>query len=329
MDEALDALVKPLAARPMSGRVLWVGARPFAPLRPWLGSDVLAVQPWRGPAAALEGAGERVVSEVPTDGGFDGAVVLPEGQRAAALGAVGRAAASLRPGGRLVVSTPNKQGAQALERRITALSPVSVETRRHSRVLEVHAPEALVGLAAEDAPRTVLDGTFTSRPGLFSWDEVDPGSALLASVLPDDLGARVLDAGAGWGWLSRGLARRDGVRALWLAEADARALTLAVPNTAAPDGVTVHAAWVDLAVDAPRAQVDAVVTNPPFHAGGKTDPAVGLAFLRGALRWLRPGGSLWLVANAHLPYEAALRSEVASLRKVEEAGGYKVLAAIR
>ena len=46
--------------------------------------------------------------------------------------------------------------------------------------------------------------------------------------------------------------------------------------------------------------------NPPFHDGGTEDQALGQAFIRRAAEALRPGGTLWLVANRHLPYEATL-----------------------
>ena len=49
--------------------------------------------------------------------------------------------------------------------------------------------------------------------------------------------------------------------------------------------------------------------------------------VRAARRALRKGGTLWLVANRHLPYEAVL---AAAFRRVEartDKGGYKVVEA--
>ena len=53
-----------------------------------------------------------------------------------------------------------------------------------------------------DAPRAIVDGRFTSRPGVFAWDRIDPASALLAKHLPADLAGRGADLGAGWGYLA-------------------------------------------------------------------------------------------------------------------------------
>ena len=46
--------------------------------------------------------------------------------------------------------------------------------------------------------------------------------------------------------------------------------------------------------------------NPPFHDGGTEDRALGQGFIRRAAEVLRPGGTCWLIANRHLPYEGVL-----------------------
>ena len=58
--------------------------------------------------------------------------------------------------------------------------------------------------------------------------------------------------------------------------------------------------------------------NPPFHTGRAADPALGIAFIAAAARALTGSGQLWMVANRHLPYEAALRDR---FKTVEELGG--------
>ncbi|MDT9081655.1 methyltransferase, partial [Escherichia coli] len=72
--------------------------------------------------------------------------------------------------------------------------------------------------------------------------------------------------------------------------------------------------WADATQGRPG-PFDAVVMNPPFHNGRAADPALGLAFIRAAAHALTPSGTLWMVANRHLPYEAALRE---AFREVEE-----------
>jgi 16S rRNA (guanine1207-N2)-methyltransferase len=44
---------------------------------------------------------------------------------------------------------------------------------------------------------------------------------------------------------------------------------------------------------------------------------------------LAPNGVLWLVANRHLPYEAALAECFREVAPLESAGGYKLVRAAR
>ena len=168
--------------------------------------------------------------------------------------------------------------------------------------------------AAWPAVDRQVDG-FITRPGVFSADGVDKGSLLLAAALPPDLPARVADLGAGWGYLSRAILKRPGVKRLDVVEAEKVALECArlnVPNPRAE----FH--WADATTFKPERPWNAVVMNPPFHAARAPDPALGLAFIRAAHRGLAPDGVLWMVANRHLPYEPMLK---ALFRQVEEVGG--------
>jgi 16S rRNA (guanine1207-N2)-methyltransferase len=67
--------------------------------------------------------------------------------------------------------------------------------------------------------------------------------------------------------------------------------------------------------------------NPPFHVGRSDAPELGRAFIAAAARALRPGGRLWLVANRHLPYEAALAGAFAFVNVLADAQGFKVITA--
>src|SRR5690606_3946938 len=122
----------------------------------------------------------------------------------------------------------------------------------------------------------------------------------------------------------------DAVRALDLYEADADALDLARANLQPfADRARLGFHWHDVATGLPR-QYDFAVTNPPFHAQTRTGrPDIGRAFLSTAADALRSGGRLWLVANRHLPYEDVLAARFATVRKVAQADGFKVLEAVR
>jgi 16S rRNA (guanine1207-N2)-methyltransferase len=117
------------------------------------------------------------------------------------------------------------------------------------------------------------------------------------------------------------------VTALTLLEIDRRAVEMARRNVADP---RVTILWSDIrTAGAVPDRLDFVVTNPPFHDGGIEDQALGRTFIARAAESLRPGGTLWLVANAHLPYEAALREAFRSVSVTAQAGGYRAFEARR
>lgn len=170
-----------------------------------------------------------------------------------------------------------------------------------------------------------VDGMIT-RPGVFSADGIDPASGQLVAHMPDVLGKRVVDLGAGWGYLSRAILARKGVETLHLVEADHRALSCAQQNISDPRA-QFH--WADARSWRPADRVDVVVTNPPFHTGRAADPSLGQAFIASAAEMLTPSGFLVLVANRHLPYEATLADRFAHVTELGGDSKFKILRAER
>lgn len=197
-------------------------------------------------------------------------------------------------------------------------------TKAHGRLIWCEPGTALVDWSLP-GPAQGPDGLWT-QAGVFSADGPDPGSVLLAAALPPKLPQRMADLGAGAGLLSRAILSRDGVTALDVIEAEQLALDCARLNLPDP---RVTLLWADATTHDPRAPWDGVVMNPPFHHGRAADPGLGLAFIAAARRGLTPQGQVWLVANRHLPYEAALTD---SFRHVAEIGGdgrFKLIHAAR
>lgn len=230
----------------------------------------------------------------------------------------------------------NDQGARSAQADLTALAgPLSSLSKNRCRVFW-SAPLEGAGNTqqAQDwidaaAPRPILDGRFVSRPGLFAWDRIDPASALLAEHIDPDWRGRAADLGGGWGYLSSQLlARCPGITALDLFEAQAQALPLARLNLGAhADRVTLGLHWHDVTRGLAQ-RYDVVVTNPPFHAQGRADdPALGQAFIAAATQAMAPGGKLLLVANRHLPYEAALQRGFGKVSLLAQRDGFKLFLA--
>ena len=73
-----------------------------------------------------------------------------------------------------------------------------------------------------------------------------------------------------------------------------------------------------------QGRFDAVVSNPPFHVGSRSVPALGRAFIAAAARALKRDGQFLMVANRHLPYEDVLRDVFGRGELLAEQGGFKV-----
>lgn len=351
-DPALEALFLPFMdgalAWPSSGGALFLGARAGRPLhaQPWPG--LVCEQAWRPEVDALHRARFEAAADVDADTRYPLVLLLPPRQREHARARFAQALRHLAPGGTLVACMPNKEGARTGEADLERLvGPLRSQSKHHCRVFRSAPTDASVdsALAAEwrglDAARRIADagvpgGGFLSRPGVFAWDRVDAASRLLAEHLPADLRGAVADLGASWGYLAmQVLARCPGVASLDLYEADARALDLARANLAAAASTTGARAtpgfhWHDVASGLGQRRYDAIVCNPPFHAQGAGERVdLGRAFIAAAADALDPGGRLWLVANRHLPYEAALAGRFASVREVAARDGFKVVEAVR
>ncbi len=242
-----------------------------------------------------------------------GIVCLPRSKEAARA-MISRAMVEVAPGGPVAVDGQKTDGIDSVLRDCRALGlevgpPVS---KAHGKLFVLRAGADLTGWEAK--PR-LIEGGFQTVPGVFSADGPDRGSMLLAQALPDKMPARVIDLGAGWGYLSRHILGRSGVTELDVVEAEQDALNCATVNI---DDPRVRFHWADARTFKPLRPAHAVVMNPPFHTSRDADPGLGEAFLRAAAGMLVQDGSLWLVANRHLPYDRPLST---LFRKVEDIGG--------
>jgi 16S rRNA (guanine1207-N2)-methyltransferase len=340
-DAALAALFVPFESAdlrlPSDGRVLFLGARAGVRLREMAQPGWLCEQGFLPFAEELARNGLHV-AEPQADEHFSLVLVLPPRQRDEARAQFARAMEQLAPGGCVLAAMPNTEGAKSGEADLAKLAGSVQHLSKHKCRVFWATPEPgavdtelLSTWLALDAPRTIVDG-YVSRPGLFAWDRIDRASALLAEHLPADLHGRVADLGAGYGYLAtQVIARCPRVQAIDLFEAQARALEPARINLARAlrdAGREIKAAvhWSDVTRGLPH-RYDAIVSNPPFHQGRADLPELGRAFITSAADALQPDGRLLLVANRHLPYEAALSARFREVRMLIVADGFKVIEA--
>jgi 16S rRNA (guanine1207-N2)-methyltransferase len=343
MDRAVETMFLALAqegALGVQGNVLFLRARSHDGLRRFAGR-LTCESMWKPHADALSAAGFESIPTLQTGTEeYDLVLLRPERQRDQTLFDLARGLRLVRPGGTLLVALPNDSGAARYERHLTELAgSVGTLSKHHCRAFWAQKTDALNSALLrqwfENGQARPLDGDprFITAPGVFSWDEVDPGSRLLAEHLPGALAGRVADLGAGWGFLAHSiLEQHPQVGALHLYDADAMALELARRNLACFQHTgrgTVAYEWHDVTQGLGFAQFDAVVMNPPFHAGHEADPRLGQKFIAAAIGALLPGGQLWLVANRFLPYERFLLDRLPNAQVVAQSGGFKILSGSR
>ncbi len=264
--------------------------------------------------------------DVQTDaqGRFDAAIVRLPRAKAAARARLSIAAGHLPTGAALWVDGQKTDGVDSLLKELRGHAEVrDVISKAHGKIFQVTVPEG--GLPADwTASERQVEPGFVTLPGVFSADGIDPGSRMLADNLPPKMPTRVVDLGAGWGWLSAHALARPGIAELHLVESDHAALTSARRNVTDPRA-RFH--WADARDFALREPVNGVIMNPPFHEGRQADPRLGADFIATAARILTGAGRLWMVANRHLPYESALAQHFGQVHEIAGDTRFKVIEA--
>ncbi|MCJ7549116.1 MAG: methyltransferase [Anaerolineae bacterium] len=239
------------------------------------------------------------------------------------------AGALLRPGGRLIFVGAKNEGIKSAVRYATRIyGRAGVVSRKGGH----HAAMAYRPAAAISPPQVV----FTSNPivvdgaqtelvacaGVFAPDRLDDGAAALITGMQIVPGTRVLDLGCGTGLVALAAARQGGK--VIAADVSARAVASAQRTLAANGNpsVAVHLCCGAAAVD--DATVDTVVTNPPFHKGHDVSFEVSELFVRESARVLRPGGSVYLVANIHVDYGHRLRQHFGNVGTAYQNNRFRV-----
>ncbi|MEM6385067.1 MAG: methyltransferase [Pseudomonadota bacterium] len=263
------------------------------------------------------------------DAGF-ATKVAPEGPYSLSILALPRAKhaarsliATLRPltSGHLIVDGQKTDGIDSLVKDLRKHADVTeVISKAHGKLCVIEGGDFTDWVEAE----MEVDG-FKTGPGVFSADRIDPGSAALIAALPKALTGHVVDLGAGWGVLAHAALER-GATSIDLVEADHVAIEAARQNIRKPNA-RFH--WADARTFLPETPPKHIVCNPPFHAARAADPTLGQAFIKNARSILTRNGTLWLVANRHLPYERTLDEAFASVTTLVDTAGYKVIRAER
>lgn len=170
--------------------------------------------------------------------------------------------------------------------------------------------------------------TIISYPGVFAHGRLDSGTALLLNVLATmSLEGEVLDFASGAGIIGACIATLHRDTSVTLLDTNALAL-MACTETLEANQLEGTVLASD-GLSEIKGSFDIIISNPPIHAGAKTDNQLGVRLLESVHEHIRPGGRLLLVANIHLPYEKWLSTRFKSLGELAANDNYKVIVATK
>ena len=307
---------------PESGRILVMRPRAGDDLSAFDRARLHIVTGFRPDFEAFTAMGYTVSAK--PEGDYAAAVVCVPRARELTRAMFAEASRLVAKGGPILVDGQKTDGIESALKELKSVGaePTAALSKAHGKIFAFNAG---VDLSAWEAKTQEVDG-FKTRPGVFSADGIDRGSALLAAALPDRLPYRVADLGAGWGYLTTEILKRNHVTEVHLVEAEADALEMARLNVQDPRAVF-H--WADATKFKPVETFGAVICNPPFHSDRNAEPGLGIAFLRTAARILSSSGTLWLVANRQLPYQPVLETLFKEIEEIGRDSTYRLIRASR
>ena len=167
--------------------------------------------------------------------------------------------------------------------------------------------------------------SFETDAGVFSKNELDPGSRLLIESM-GALSGRVLDLGCGWGPVGTFLSLANPQAQLVMSDVNARALDLARRNLK-NNGTAAEVVESD-GFESIEGTFDHVVTNPPIRAG----KALIYGLFDTAHERLRPGGALTIVIRKQQGAPSALKhlqETFGNAEVIAKGGGYWIIRSVK
>jgi 16S rRNA (guanine1207-N2)-methyltransferase len=298
--------------------------------------DVDVAQNFYPAAAQWQAYGIESTPEI-KDGALYNTILcaLPK-QKEASLYYLAMSIKSLNDGGLLIAMAANDAGGKRLEKwfKDFGLSPSSTSKSKcrivwaYRNNIDAGIVEKFIAAGARQI-KTISDQKIITQPGIFGWNKIDKGSQLLSQYLPQNISGVGADFGCGYGFLSCYVLNNcPKIKKLIALDADYNALSCARKNLNKYDHVEYQ--WTDLTKPIKLKQhLNFIIMNPPFHIGKKSDGDIGQNFIENAATCLKKNGTLYMVANAHLPYEKLLKQLFSSVEKLTEEQGFKIYKAVK
>lgn len=239
----------------------------------------------------------------------------------------------LKPGGELVVCGHKAEGAKTYIEKASAYLGQRTPAKKLGQLYVAHLGRAdALNQPLDDSdyttPRCIFTDngiSFFSKPGLFGWQKLDKGSALLwelaAPHLQSSGASSLLDLGCGYGYLGL-MTHRLPLERLVLTDNNAAALAMATYN-AEHNGIAAEVIGADCG-EGITGKFDAVLCNPPFHQGFSVSGDLTTRFLRSARSHLNASGRAWFVVNRFIPLEQKASGLFTQADVLADSNGFKV-----
>lgn len=263
---------------------------------------------------------------------------LPQGKEAARW-TIQAALAALNPTGRLWLFGERESGIHSLSKRFSQVE--TVLCKGHLRLVSLASdsvPLPEPGKTNPFIPDTDGFAYVTAnklkiavKPGVFSWQAIDPATRLLLDVLQDHPGPRLLDWGCGSGFLGVALATRFPDIHVVLSD-DLVTATRCALRSVEQNGLSTRCEVITedgIGKKLEKLRFDTIVTNPPFHRGVRTNHNATRTFLATVASCLNPGGALWLVGNRFMDYETLIKERFTQVDEMDGDDAFTVWRGIK
>lgn len=226
-----------------------------------------------------------------------------------------------------------KGGVERAAKQLQPYGPaLKLDSARHCQMWQMTIEKTVTAKTLEEWAMqytvTTPNGELTicALPGVFSQKSLDVGTAVLLPYLSQVTAGKIADFGCGAGVISAYLAKINPENRIFAMDVDAFALASTRmtfdKNNLLPERLEIKA--VTGIEDAPLF-LHAIVSNPPFHQGIKTDYNASENLCKTARRHLKSGGELWLVANRFLNYPILIEQNFGQCTIKADQQGFKVL----
>lgn len=274
---------------------------------------------------------------LPKTGSYDLVLIVLSKQKEQSLFKIAYATKILKEDGLLIAAAENNSGGRRLEKWFEDFGfKTEADSKKKCRVVRTYNrdfDQSKIDAAIEAGSEKILnveDLEIVTKPGVFGWNKIDKGSALLAENISEKLTGIGADFGCGYGFLSQKiLSKNSDVEKFYAIDADHDALDCCKKNLEFSN-VDIEFLWENLTKKPSGIMpLDWIVMNPPFHEGKGVNVDVGQKLIEIASQCLKPKGVLYMVANLHLPYEKILQNVFGRVENIIEEQGFKIFKAVK